>query len=82
MLGPETKMVAMRDGVRLITDIYLSEGGGPFPVLLGRTPYGRHLAIRREITAAADAHPASRAAIAAFFAAAGYAVAYQDCRGR
>jgi len=33
--------VAMRDGVKLATDVYLPEGKGPFPVLLSRTPYGR-----------------------------------------
>jgi uncharacterized protein len=81
MRGPETFMVAVRDGVRLATDVYVPDGAGPFPVLLERTPYGRHLPSRSEITAA-DATPAGRAEIAAFFAAGGYAVAYQDCRGR
>src|SRR6185436_12390993 len=28
--------VAMRDGVRLATDVYLPEGDGPFPTLLTR----------------------------------------------
>ncbi|MGH7071664.1 MAG: CocE/NonD family hydrolase [Acetobacteraceae bacterium] len=74
-------MVAVRDGVRLATDIYLPEGSGPFPALLERTPYDRHLPGRSEITAR-DPNPLSRAAIAAFFADAGYAVVYQDCRGR
>jgi uncharacterized protein len=77
----ETALVAMRDGVRLATDIYRPDGAGPFPVVLERTPYGRHLPSRSEITAA-DRTPASRAALAAPFVAAGYAVAYQDTRGR
>jgi predicted acyl esterase len=37
----QTVHVAMRDGVKLATDVYLPEGSGPFPVLLSRTPYGR-----------------------------------------
>jgi predicted acyl esterase len=42
-----TEMVAMRDGARLATDIHLPNGAGPFPVILERTPYGRHLPSRR-----------------------------------
>jgi predicted acyl esterase len=38
---PVEEMVAMRDGVRLSTNIYLPEGQGPFPVVLIRTPYGK-----------------------------------------
>jgi putative CocE/NonD family hydrolase len=71
----------MRDGVRLATDVYLPDGAGPFPVVLERTPYGRHLTSRCEITAANRA-PASRAELAARFTGAGYAVVYQDTRGR
>ena len=78
---PTTHMVPVRDGVRLATDVYLPDGSGPFPVVMERTPYGRHLASRSEITAA-DRTPASRAAIAAGFTAHGYAVVYQDTRGR
>lgn len=33
--------VAMRDGVRLSTDVYLPDAAGPFPVILIRTPYNR-----------------------------------------
>ena len=36
-----TPMVAMRDGVRLATDVHLPDGAGPFPVIMERTPYGR-----------------------------------------
>jgi putative CocE/NonD family hydrolase len=37
-------MIAMRDGVRLRTDVYLPPGDGPFPVLLSRTPYSLEIA--------------------------------------
>jgi predicted acyl esterase len=33
--------VAMRDGVRLSTDVYLPDAAGPFPVILIRTPSNR-----------------------------------------
>ena len=78
---PETIMVPMRDGIRLATDVYFPEGRGPFPVIMERTPYGRQETSRSEITAA-DRTPASRAEIAAYFTAHGYAVVYQDTRGR
>jgi hypothetical protein len=76
-----THMFAMRDGIRLATDVYLPDGAGPFPAVMERTPYGRHEASRSEITAASRT-PASRAGIAAYFTAHGYAVVYQDTRGR
>ena len=76
-----THMVAMRDGVRLATDVHLPDGAGPFPVIMERTPYGRHETSRAELTAA-DRTPATRAEIAAYFTAHGYAVVYQDTRGR
>ena len=49
----DTIMVPMRDGVRLATDVYLpSQNGrtlpGPWPVILERTPYGRHRPSRSE----------------------------------
>jgi putative CocE/NonD family hydrolase len=77
----ETRMVAMRDGIRLATDLHLPEGAGPFPVILERTPYGRGETSRSEITAA-DHTPITREALARYFNAAGFAVAYQDTRGR
>jgi uncharacterized protein len=61
-----TEMVAMRDGVKLATDIYLPEGGGKRPVILTRTPYGK--------TRGAAAYAA--------FVKAGYVVVAQDVRGR
>ena len=54
---------------------------GPFPVILERTPYGKAEPSPREGTAA-DPSPRPRAEVAAHFIAHGYAVVYQDCRGR
>jgi predicted acyl esterase len=59
------QMVAMRDGVKLATTIYLPEGDGPWPVVLIRTPYGKNTqAIGNEKWTARD-----------------FALAVQDCRG-
>jgi uncharacterized protein len=76
-------MVRMRDGVHLATDIYLpsADDAHRWPVLLERTPYGKTLESPWE-NAAADKRLKSRAQVAEFFVAQGYAVAYQDCRGR
>src|SRR4051795_13582918 len=74
-------IVTARDGVELATDVYRPEGSGPFPVLLERTPYDKSAPSRSEITAS-DPTPRSRAEVAAYFVRHGYAVAYQDCRGR
>ncbi len=76
-----TEMARVRDGVRLATDVHLPDGAGPFPVILERTPYGRDETSRSEVTAA-DPRPWSRSEIAGFFNAHGYAVVYQDNRGR
>ncbi len=70
-------MVALRDGVRLATDVHrpARDGravDGPFPVILERTPYGKSSTSRAE----------SRPEIAARFVRHGYVVIYQDCRGR
>lgn len=74
-------MVPMRDGVRLATDVFLPEGAGPWPVLLERTPYDKRAARANEYT---RAHPEifGREELAGFFTAAGFAVVFQDCRGR
>src|SRR5215469_16284074 len=56
----------MRDGTQLRADVYRS-GGGPFPVLLIRTPYGEQM-----LRAAAPVIPAIDA---------GFAVVLQHCRG-
>ena len=47
-------MIAMRDGVRLASDIYRPAQGGrpieaPAPALLERTPYGKHQPSRSEV---------------------------------
>ena len=79
-------MVAMRDGVRLATDIYRPARAGKaapgrFPVILERTPYGKTVDSRSERNAA-NPTPKTRAEVAAFFVSRGYVVIYQDCRGR
>ena len=76
-----TEHAPMRDSTLLATDVHLPAGPGPFPVILERTPYGRNIPSRSEITAS-DPTPLSRAAFAALFTAHGYAVVVQDCRGR
>jgi putative CocE/NonD family hydrolase len=76
-----TEMVAMRDGVRLATDVHLPDGAGPWPVILERTPYGR-TATRRAELSLAEPIPKDAAALAVAFAAGGYASVFQDCRGR
>jgi putative CocE/NonD family hydrolase len=80
------RMVPMRDGVRLATDIYHPARNGAvvaerFPVILERTPYDKTAASRSERTPEV-ARPKSRAEVAAFFVRRGYVVIYQDCRGR
>jgi predicted acyl esterase len=74
-------VVTTRDGAGLATDVYRPAGHGPFPVLLERTPYDKSAPSRSERTAAV-AQPRSRAEVAAYFVQHGYAVVYQDCRGR
>ena len=58
--------VPMRDGVKLVADIYQPEAEAKFPVLLQRTPYNR----------------AGAQESAAKMAAHGYVVIVQDTRGR
>jgi putative CocE/NonD family hydrolase len=57
--------VAMADGARLSTDLFQPIGDGPFPTLLMRLPYGR----------------AGFAGIAHTYAARGFNVVLQACRG-
>lgn len=63
-----------RDGVRLDADVYYPdnwrEGGGEYPVLLMRQPYGRAIA-----STVVYAHPV-------WYANQGYIVVIQDVRGR
>lgn len=61
--------VPMRDGVVLRADLYRPREGGPFPVLVYRTPYGKD----EVVTDYTTAHRA---------VARGYAVLVQDVRGR
>ena len=69
----ENVLVAMRDGVRLATDVYRPARDGrpltePRPVLLHRTPYNK---TETETTLGE----------CRWFAARGYVVVNQDCRG-
>lgn len=59
--------VAMRDGVKLATNVFLPKGDGPFPTILARTPYSKDGAFFAN---------SSR------YTNAGYAYVVQDCRGR
>src|SRR4051812_4160227 len=81
MIVERDLMIPARDGVLLATDIYRPDGAGPFPVIIERTPYNKSAPSCSDITAA-DRTPRSREWVAAYFAGHGYAVAYQDCRGR
>ena len=62
--------ITMRDGTRLATDLYFPPQPGRYPVLLERTPYGKHQSVMVSIGAPS------------FLAANGYVVAVQDARGR
>ncbi|MBN1422835.1 MAG: CocE/NonD family hydrolase [Planctomycetes bacterium] len=64
--APKTDRVAMRDGIRLATDIHLPPGEGPWPSILIMTPYGRK----------------GMGAFAVAMNARGYAAVFQDFRGR
>jgi predicted acyl esterase len=61
-----TERVAMRDGIRLATDVYLPRAEGAYPVILVRTPYNKD----------------GMAQLGQAAAQAGYAVVLQDTRGR
>lgn len=75
-------MIAMRDGVRLSTDIYRPAGvEGPLPVLLERTPYDKRGTSHADCSLA-DPVPRSKPEIAIAFARLGYCYVLQDCRGR
>ena len=60
--------VPMRDGVILRADVWLPATSGKFPVLVYRTPYGKHLATKQTTFANAIER--------------GYALVIQDVRGR
>ena len=61
-------MVPARDGVELATDVHLPDGGGPFPAVLGRTPYNKNNPALLNMHAAWNKR--------------GYAMLIQDVRGR
>ncbi len=61
--------IAMRDGVVLRANVWRPAGGGPFPVLVYRTPYGKDAT---ESWYSTHARAVER----------GYAVVLQDVRGR
>jgi putative CocE/NonD family hydrolase len=62
--------VPMRDGTRLATDLYFPAESDIYPVLLERTPYGKHASVMVNIGAPQ------------YLAKNGYIVAIQDTRGR
>lgn len=80
-------MIAMRDGVRLATDIYRPAGGDgapdprPRPVIFERTPYEKAGTPRTELSVARP-KSYSRQELAVRLVAEGYVVIWQDCRGR
>jgi uncharacterized protein len=59
--------IPMRDGTQLVANIFLPKTGGPFPIILMRTPYGK---------------PGEKFGEAKRYAEAGFALVAQDCRGR
>ena len=61
-----TNLVAMRDGVKLATDVYLPDGAGPWPVIFLRFPYNKALG----------------AGVGPDATKRGYAFVAQDTRGR
>lgn len=66
----EDVSVELRDGANLLTDIYLPPRGGPFPVILSRTPYGTKTKL------------AFQPALGNFFAKNGIGYVAQNVRGR
>ena len=60
----------MRDGVRLATDVYLPDGGDPFPAVLVRLPYDK------------NGRYCWMPFLASHFIARGYAFVPQDVRGK
>jgi uncharacterized protein len=77
-------MVAMRDGVKLATDIYFPARDGAvladkLPVLLCRTPYGKN---PPRITPATNPIAEKELNAPSYFAKQGYIVLMQDVRGR
>ena len=63
------KSLILRDGVKLISRIWLPNSNGPWPALLMRQPYGREIA-----STITYSHPE-------WWASKGYMVIIQDVRG-
>ena len=63
------KSLTLKDGVELVSRIWLPEGKGPWPALLMRQPYGRKIA-----STITYSHPS-------WWASKGYMVIIQDVRG-
>lgn len=78
----ENVMVKMRDGIHLATDIYLPThlNQTAFPVVIERTPYNKSAHSRSEIEL--DGRKISRQEMAEAFTQRGFALIFQDCRGR
>ena len=70
MVRARDATLQMVDGVRLVSRVWQPDGGGPWPVLVMRQPYGR--AIASTVT---YAHPS-------WYAGHGFLVVVQDVRGR
>ena len=80
-------MIPVRDGIQLAADIYFPARNGEvipgkFPVILERTPYGKHIESRSERALADISRAKPRADVASSFVSRGFIVIYQDCRGR
>lgn len=60
--------IPLRDGITLAADVYLPEGDGPWPAVVLRTPYNKNAE--------------SQSALGRWWAERGYAVVYNDVRGR
>ncbi|HXR90478.1 MAG TPA: CocE/NonD family hydrolase [Steroidobacteraceae bacterium] len=81
--------VTLRDGVRILIDIYTPElASRPLPILLGWSPYGKHNVSDRFPWPAADVatgwisrHTAFEAPDPLYWCRNGYAVVYPDPRG-
>jgi len=61
----QTVKVPVRDGIQLTTDLWFPAGEGPWPVILIRTPYGKH----------------NQAGYGKFFSGHDYVTAIQEVRG-
>ena len=67
MIGVET---TLRDGVKLVSDIWLPQEEGKYPVIIIRTPYGRSAAYM------------NYTGMGEYFASQGYVFIVQDVRGK